>query len=788
MSRSIRAVWSLVVLTSLVSLSACSSNDPETTGPVLPAVTLHAATVGAPFEQVLTATGGTPPLTYSVGALPPGFSFYGDTGRLVGPATQAGEWTLTVGVRDAKGAQQTRAYSLRAWEAPAIATVSPLPPGTAGSAYTFTFTSTGGAPPLTWSQAGGALPPGLELSEEGVLTGTPQNPALYEFTLQVKDANSVQATAVLRLPLRTPNGDLPDGGPVTDAGTTTDGGTKTDGGTTDAGPATAVPLKVGNWNIEWFGDTTPGNGPDDEALQLANVTAVLADAGADIWGVAEIVDEAQFNALKAGLPGYDGFLASDSVRVGGEYYYYSAADQKVGVLFKTDAVQVLAANVVLSSCSSNFAGRPPLRVDLRVTRGSTKVDLTLMVLHMKAFADSDAYARRQGASVCLKNYLDSNLPTQNVLVVGDWNDDVDTSIYVTNPSPYQNLVSDPTRYKFLTQSLSEAGVRSTVSNTQFIDHQLVTNELVPYHVADSTVVLRPTITNYKGTTSDHYPILSRFDFGTLAQARSVTVTAPNGGETLAAGSTFDITWTSSSVTQVNVQYSLDGTVWRDVATNLSAASGRYTWTVPSESSTTARVRVADATRADVADLSDGTFTMTRPTQQVFINEYLAQPDNVSGGTTPDYDQQFVELYNAGPGSVDLSGWKIHDAKSYSGADAARHTFTTGTVLPAGKGYVVYSGVTALPQGATYATVSNGGQGLRFDRGINQSGAGDTVYLVRADGTVQDSHSYASPPMDVYQGYSFNRKPDASATGTWDYGYSVGSLFATPGRRANGTAF
>ncbi|MCY1040093.1 lamin tail domain-containing protein [Corallococcus sp. bb12-1] len=784
MSRSIRAVWSLVLLTTVVSLSACSSEDPETAGPVLPAVTLHAATVGAPFEQVLTATGGTPPLTYSVSTLPPGFSFYGDSGRLVGPATEEGEWTLTVGVRDAKGAQQTRSYALRAWAAPVISTVSPLPPATAGIDHTFTFTATGGAPPLTWSQAGGALPPGLELSPAGVLTGTPQNPALYEFTLQVTDANGVQATAVLRLPLRTPNGDLPDGGPVTDAGTATDGGTKTDGGT-DAGPATSAPLKVGNWNIEWFGD--PGYGPTDEALQLANATAVIADAGPDVLGVAEIVNDTQFNALKAGLPGYDGFLAGDSTRVGGAYYYYGAADQKVGVLFKSDVVQVLAANVVLSSCISDFAGRPPLRVDLRVTRGSVKVDLTVMVLHMKAFADADAYARRQGASACLKDYLDTTLPTQNVMVMGDWNDDVDTSIYVTNPSPYQNLVSDPARYKFLTQALSESGARSTVGNSQFIDHQLVTNELVPYHVADSTAVLRPSIANYGNSTSDHYPIFSRFDFGTLAQPRSVKVTAPNGGETLAAGSTFDITWTSSNVSQVNVQYSLDGTVWRDVATNLSAASGRYTWTVPSEASTTARVRVADATRADVADLSDGAFTLTRPTLTVFINEYLAQPVNGPAGT-PDYDQQFVELYNAGPGSVDLSGWKIHDAKSYSGTDAARHTFAAGTVLPAGKGYVVYSGATALPQGATYATVSNGGQGLRFDRGVNQQGAGDTVYLVRADGTVQDSHSYASPPMDVYQGYSFNRKPDRSATGSWGLCSELGPYVATPGRRADGSAF
>ncbi|WP_233597147.1 lamin tail domain-containing protein [Corallococcus sp. CA041A] len=778
-SRSFRALSSLVVLTSLLALAACGSNEPESSGPVLPQVTLTAATVGVAYEKVLTATGGTAPLTYSVDQVPPGFSFYGDSGRLVGPATTAGEWTLTMVVRDAKGAQHTRGYALRVWPAPVITTTTTrLPNATEGSLYTFTFTATGGTPPLTWSQAGGAIPDGLTLTEDGVLTGTPQGPALYEFTVRVEDANGAHAEAVIQLPLTTSTGELPDGGPVTDGGTktdggTTDGGTKTDGGT----QPTAVPLKVGNWNIEWFGSTAEG--PSDEALQLANATAVIADAGPDVLGVAEIVGVDAFNSLTANLSGYSGLLAGDG--------WYGPTAQKVGLLYKTSTVQLVSSNVVLTDCAQDFAYRPPLRVDLKVLRGSSPVDLTVMVLHMKAYADSDSYLRRKGAAMCLKDYLDTNLPTQNVMVLGDWNDDVDASIYTPNESPYLNLVNDAARYKFLTQPLSESGERSTVSNSQFIDHQLATNELAAYHVANSTKVLKPSIVSYKSTTSDHYPIFSDFNFGSAAQSGSVRVTAPNGGETLNAGQTFNITWTSSNVSQVNITYTLDGTVWRAVASGLTASTGRYAWTVPSESSTLARVRVADAARADVADVSDGVFTLTRPTQQVFINEYLAQPLNNAAGT-PDYDQQFVEIYNAGPGSVDLSGWKIHDAKSYSGADPARHTFVSGTVLPAGKAYVVYSGSTALPAGAQYATYSNGGLGLRFDRGVNQGGAGDIVYLVRADGTVQDSHSYQTSSMPVTSGYSFNRSPDLSPTGTWVEGYSLYYYAATPGKKANNTAF
>ncbi|WP_158616768.1 lamin tail domain-containing protein [Corallococcus sp. CA054B] len=771
-SRSIRALSSLVVLTSLFALVACGSNEPGSEGPVLPQVTLAAATVGAAYEKALTATGGTAPLTYSVDQVPPGFSFYGDSGRLVGPATTAGEWSMTVVVRDAKGAQHTRGYALRVWPAPVITTTpSRLPNAPEGKPYTFTFTATGGTPPLTWSKEHGAIPDGLDLTEDGMLTGTPFGPALYEFTLRVEDANGAHAEAVIQVPVPTSTGELPDGGPVTDGGTKTDGGT--DGGT----QPTAAPLKVGNWNIEWFGSLTEG--PTDEALQLANATAVIADAGPDVLGVAEIVGVDAFNSLKANLDGYSGLLAGDG--------WYGSTSQKVGLLYKTSTVELVSSNVVLTECALDFAYRPPLRVDLKVLRGGSPVDLTVMVLHMKAYADSDSYLRRKGAAVCLKDYLDTNLPTQNVMVLGDWNDDVDASIYTPYESPYLNLVTDSARYKFLTQQLSESGERSTVSNSQFIDHQLVTNELAKFYVAP-TKVLKPSIVSYRSTTSDHYPIFSTFNFGSAAQSGSVKVTAPNGGETLQAGQTFNITWTSSNVSQVNITYTLDGTVWRAVASGLTASTGRYTWTVPNESSTAVRVRVADAARADVADVSDGAFTLTRPTQQVFINEYLAQPLNGPAGT-PDYDQQFVEIYNAGPGLVDLSGWKIHDAKSYSGAEAARHTFVSGTVLPAGKAYVVYSGSSAVPVGAQYATyANNNGFGLRFDRGMNQQGAGDIVYLVRADGTVQDSHSYQSASVDVYPGYSFNRNPDASAMGDWDYCINLGYDYSTPGRRANGSAF
>jgi len=71
-------------------------------------------------------------------------------------------------------------------------TVHPLalPVGVVGQYYQVTFTAQGGQPPYTFSLADDSpgLPPGLDLSPGGVLLGTPRAAGVYDFVLQVRDA------------------------------------------------------------------------------------------------------------------------------------------------------------------------------------------------------------------------------------------------------------------------------------------------------------------------------------------------------------------------------------------------------------------------------------------------------------------------------------------------------------------------------------------------------------------------------------------------------------------------
>ncbi len=99
---------------------------------------------------------------------------------------------------------------------------------------------------------------------------------------------------------------------------------------------------------------------------------------------------------------------------------------------------------------------------------------------------------------------------------------------------------------------------------------------------------------------------------------TVTVTAPNGGETLAAGSSANITWSASDnfgVDHVDLYYSTDGgSTFPNMIASGEANDGTYSWSVPSVSTSTARVKVvaSDAGSNTGEDQSNANFTIQVP--------------------------------------------------------------------------------------------------------------------------------------------------------------------------------
>jgi hypothetical protein len=91
---------------------------------------------------------------------------------------------------------------------------------------------------------------------------------------------------------------------------------------------------------------------------------------------------------------------------------------------------------------------------------------------------------------------------------------------------------------------------------------------------------------------------------------TLVLTAPAGGETWTGGSTRTITWTSTHIDSVSIQYTYNGTQWINLATKVLASTGSLTWTVPDTGSTTVKVRIANLKNPGLADTS-AAFTTTK---------------------------------------------------------------------------------------------------------------------------------------------------------------------------------
>lgn len=163
---------------------------------VLPA-TLPAGSLGAPYTQALSASGGTAPYTFSIssGALPPGLALSA-TGQISGIPTSTGSFTFTVQASDANGClgEQTYTIVINPFVCGTIDVFpATLPTPVLGAPYNQSVGASGGLAPYTFAISAGTIPPGLTFVATGTasasLIGTPTASGTYTFTVQASDAN-----------------------------------------------------------------------------------------------------------------------------------------------------------------------------------------------------------------------------------------------------------------------------------------------------------------------------------------------------------------------------------------------------------------------------------------------------------------------------------------------------------------------------------------------------------------------------------------------------------------------
>ena len=274
-------------------------------------------------------------------------------------------------------------------------------------------------------------------------------------------------------------------------------------------------------------------------------------------------------------------------------------------------------------------------------------------------------------------------------------------------------------------------------------------------------------------------------------APSVAITMPANGAT---GVAVDATITINFSEAVTVSGS-----WFEIVCTVSgghtavATSGPLSYTltpdVPFANSESCTVTIFAAQVADndsddppdnmTADVSFSFSTASLSLSSVVINEFLADPANdlpgdANGdGIRDSGDDEFIEIANVSGADLDISGWTLADAVQ------VRHTFPTGTVIPAGCTAVLFGGGTptgsfggAVVQTASTGTLSlnNGGDTLT----LTDTAASSLAVVYGSEGG--DDQSITRDP-DVTG--SFVKHGSAAASG--------GALFS-PGTQLDGTPF
>lgn len=256
-------------------------------------------------------------------------------------------------------------------------------------------------------------------------------------------------------------------------------------------------------------------------------------------------------------------------------------------------------------------------------------------------------------------------------------------------------------------------------------------------------------------------------FVTPGVSGSVQVLAPNGGETLVAGSTANVRWqTEGDITMVTIQFSADaGATWTFVVT-CGASSGQHAWTAPAVDSDHCLIQISAGNDTSICDASDATFSIRGAQTSATWYVDAAASGNRSGTSWAD---AFVFLQDAmARASARDEVWVAQgvyrpDAGVGQTPGNRAATFQLKDGVAVYGGFATGGGTFSQRNADLYDTVLNGDigrTGYAADNSyhvVTASGTGNTAIL---DGfTITGGCANTNPPHDGGAGmYSFRGSP------------------------------
>ena len=248
-------------------------------------------------------------------------------------------------------------------------------------------------------------------------------------------------------------------------------------------------LDIITWNIERF--PKQGEITVERLLKIIDSMDVDIIAMQEIWGSGA---SSGFDNLKNKLDGWGGYRKSSGLA-----YLY-----KIEIVIN-DIYEINDLNEIIRTpylLSINWNGQ----------------DIYIINNHFKAFGGSNNEQQRKTASEKIENYVNENLGDENIIILGDLNDDLNDE----DVNVFQNFINDSTNYKFVDMDIAygSSGNWSYPSWPSHLDHILITNEL--FDEFDNTGSTVQTIhiedyfeggwSDYVKYVSDHRPVVLSLNF------------------------------------------------------------------------------------------------------------------------------------------------------------------------------------------------------------------------------------------------------------------------------------
>ena len=241
-------------------------------------------------------------------------------------------------------------------------------------------------------------------------------------------------------------------------------------------------LDIVTWNIEYF--------PKHE-MTVDYVRESIDSLNVDIIALQEITSTSELNNLKELLSGnWEAYRSGN-----GEW-------GELSYLINTDNISSYnTPYTILSEYSYDFAWREPYVLDFIYNNEI----FYLINVHFKCCDGSEE--RRRNASEALYNYIISSLNTENVLIVGDYND-----LLIDNNNVFEIFLNDSQNFQFTDFDIANGSDAfwSFPSWPSHLDHILITNELFDNQQLTTTIFIDNSMIEYFETyeeyISDHRPV------------------------------------------------------------------------------------------------------------------------------------------------------------------------------------------------------------------------------------------------------------------------------------------